>query len=58
MGFPKHVQPIEFGFLLLGLAGSMLVAWRLAQDDSDKHPLRAFSPWGGVCVVLFLAACG
>jgi hypothetical protein len=55
VGLPRTVvEPIEFGFLLLGLAGSMLVAWRLAQDDSEDHPLRAFAPWGVLCVVLFL----
>jgi hypothetical protein len=47
------VEPIEFGFLLLGLTGSLLVAWRLAQDDSEQHPLRAFAPWGVLCLVLF-----
>jgi hypothetical protein len=56
VGLPKTVvEPLEFGFLLLGLAGSLLVAWRLAQDDSDKHPLRAFAPWGALCVILFLS---
>jgi hypothetical protein len=55
VGLPKTVvEPIEFGFLLLGLAGSMLVSWRLAQDDSAKHPVRAFAPWGVLCVILFL----
>ncbi len=51
VGLPKTVvEPLEFGFLLLGLAGSLLVAWRLAQDDSEKHPVRAFAPWGVLCV--------
>lgn len=55
VGLPKTVvEPIEFGFLLLGLAGSLLISWRLAQDDSGEHPVRAFLPWGTLCVVLFL----
>jgi ferredoxin len=57
LGVPKYiVQPIEFGFLLLGLSGSLLVAWRLAEEDSEKHAIRAFSPWAVVCLLLFLAS--
>ncbi len=38
VGLPKTiVEPLEFGFLLLGLAGSLLIAWRLAEDDSEEH---------------------
>jgi hypothetical protein len=56
-GLPKDlVQPIELGFLLLGMAGSLLVAYRLAEDDSPRRPLRAFSPWAAVCLLLFLAS--
>ncbi len=56
-GLPKNiVQPLEFGFLLLGFAGSLLVAYRLAEDDSPRRPLRAFSPWAVVSVLLFLAS--
>lgn len=56
VGLPKTiVEPLEFGFLFLGLAGSMLVAWRMAADDSERHPIRAFTPWAVVCVLLFLA---
>ena len=55
VGLPKTVvEPIEFGFLILGLAGSLLIAWRLAEDDSDEHPVRAFAPWGALCIVLFI----
>jgi len=57
VGLPKTiVEPLEFGFLLLGLAGSLLVAWRLAEDDSEDHPVRAFAPWATLCVVLFLCS--
>jgi ferredoxin len=50
------VQPIEFGFLLLGLAGSLSIVWRLAEDDSEDHAIRVFTPWAAVCLVLFLAS--
>jgi hypothetical protein len=57
VGLPKIiVEPLDFGFLLLGLAGSLLVAWRLAEDDSEEHPVRAFTPWAAVCVILFAAS--
>jgi hypothetical protein len=57
VGLPKTVvEPLEFGFLLLGLAGSMAVAWRLAQDDSEEHTARAFAPWAVVGVILFAAS--
>jgi ferredoxin len=57
VGLPQAiVQPIEFGFLLLGLAGSLSIVWRLAEDDSEDHALRVFTPWATVCVLLFLAS--
>jgi ferredoxin len=57
VGIPKYVaEPIEFGFLLLGMAGSLLVLWHLAGEDSESHPIRAFAPWAAVCLLLFLAS--
>lgn len=50
------VQPLEFGFLLLGTAGSFLVLWRFAEEDSEHHPVRLFVPWAIVCLLLLLAA--
>ncbi len=56
-GFPKSfVEPLEFGFLLLGFAGSLLIAYRYAEEDSAEHPLRAFLPWASVCLLLLLAS--
>ncbi len=56
-GLPKNlVQPVELGFLALGFAGSLLVAYRLAEQDSQEHPLRAFSPWAAVSVLLLFAS--
>jgi hypothetical protein len=57
VGIPKFVvEPIEFGFLILGIAGSLLILWQLAREDSEAHPIRIFVPWAVVCIVLFLAA--
>lgn len=56
-GLPKNlVQPLDFGFLGLGFAGSLLVAYRLAEEDSAGHPLRAFSPWAVLSALLLLAS--
>jgi ferredoxin len=57
LGIPmRYVQPLEIGFLLLGLAGSLLVIHQLAEGDCAERPLRAFAPWAAVSAVLWLAA--
>jgi ferredoxin len=57
VGLPKYVvEPLQFGFLLLGMAGSLLVAWHLAEEDSQEHPMRVFAPWAAVCLLLLLGA--
>ena len=56
-GLPTSmVQPLEFGFLILGLAGSLLVSYRLAEEDSTDHPMRAFLPWAAICVLIWLSS--
>jgi hypothetical protein len=56
-GLPtRFVQPMELGFLLLGFAGSLLVAHHLAEEDCARNPMRAFVPWAAVCVVIGLAS--
>jgi ferredoxin len=56
-GLPANVvQVIEIGFLLLGFAGSLVVTYGLAEDDSPDRPLRAFLPWAAVCLVLWCAS--
>lgn len=58
VGLPRYiVEPLEFGFLLLGLAGSLSIAWQLAGQDSEDHSVRAFVPWAVVCLLLFAASC-
>lgn len=56
-GIPAaYVQPIEFGFLALGLVGSLTVAWRIAREHSPERSLGAFLPWALVQGVLFASA--
>jgi ferredoxin len=56
-GLPRNLaQPVELGFLLLGLAGSLLVSYRLAEEDVQEHAYRAFTPWAAVCLILFAGA--
>ena len=56
-GIPvRFVQPIELCFIGLGFAGSLLVAYRLSEDDSPDHPLRPFLPWAAVFLLICLAA--
>jgi ferredoxin len=56
-GIPsRFIQPMEIGFLLLGLAGSLLVAFRLAEEDSPGKMIRAFAPWALVSVMLWVAS--
>jgi ferredoxin len=56
-GIPtRFVQPMELGFLLLGLAGSLLVTHRLATEDSATRPMRAFLPWAAVGVVIWISS--
>lgn len=52
----ERVYPLELGFLGLGLVGSLLVAWRIAQRDHPQRAGRAFAPWAGLCLLLWCAA--
>jgi polyferredoxin len=57
VGIPsRFVQPVQLGFVILGLFGSLLITRRLADEDCPKHPMRAFIPWTAVCLVIWLAA--
>jgi polyferredoxin len=56
-GLPtRFVQPMEMGFLVLGLAGSLAVTHRLAEEDSVERPMRAFLPWAAVCVAIWASS--
>lgn len=50
------VQAFEFGFIILGLFGSLMVSYRLAEQDSPLKPFRLFLPWAGLATILFIAA--
>jgi polyferredoxin len=53
---PGRVVPLEVGLLSLGLLGSLLVAYRIAERDYPARAARAFAPWAGLCILLWLAA--
>ncbi len=56
-GLPeRYVYPIELGFLGLGLAGSLMVIYRMAEEDSADSPLPAFAPWAVLCIILWISA--
>jgi len=53
-GFTEaDVSPIETGLLLLGLAGSIAVAMRIARRDAPAAPRRGALPWVVLHVGLF-----
>jgi hypothetical protein len=57
-GLPeKIVFPMELGFLGLGLAGTLLVGWRIAAELAPDRRARAFAPWATLGAVLFASAC-
>jgi hypothetical protein len=53
---PGLVHPLELGFLSLGLLGSLLVAYRIAERDYPVRAARAFAPWAGLFLLLATAA--
>lgn len=56
-GLPaRSVYPLQLGLLGLGLAGSLLVAYRLPEDERAAHPRRVFAAWAGLCVLLWASA--
>ncbi len=56
-GMPlRFVRPLEMMFLGAGLAGSLLVTYRLAVSDSPQGPWRIFVPWGTINIIVSLAA--
>lgn len=50
------VHAIEFGFIGLGLLGSLLVSYRLAEQDAPANALRVFLPWATLAVIMSAAA--
>jgi hypothetical protein len=57
VGLPKNaVNVFEFGFLGLGLLGSLIVNHRLAEDDCRDQPGKAYLPWAVLSVLLWISA--
>ena len=53
---PNVVQVVEFGFVLLGLVGSLLVGWSIATTEKADHPSRVFALWALVALIVAAAA--
>jgi hypothetical protein len=53
---PALVMPIETGLVALGLVGSLLVAWRIAEREFPRRTRSAFLPWATLAIVLWAAA--
>ncbi len=53
-GLPERVvYPFELGFLGLGLLGSLLLTYRLAEDEPSARRGRVFAVWAALCVALW-----
>jgi len=50
------VHAIEFGFIGLGLLGSLLVSYRLAEQDAPAKVVRVFLPWASLAAIVSLTA--
>ena len=56
-GLPENVvQLFEFGFITLGLLGSLLVSYSIAATDEVVHPIRVFIPWATLALLMAGAA--
>ena len=51
---PNVVQVFEFGFVFLGLLGSLLVGYSIAATEKVAHPSRIFAVWA--LVALFMTS--
>src|SRR5262249_11882694 len=52
----NSAHALGYGFLCLGLVGSLLVSYRLAEQDNQKRALGVFAPWATLSVILFATA--
>jgi len=53
---PNVVQLFVFGFITLGLIGSLLVSYSIAARDEVVHSIRAFLPWAVLSLLMAGAA--
>jgi polyferredoxin len=49
---PNLVQILEFGFIVLGLFGSLLATYAIVTTEEMDHPTRAFIPWAMLSIIL------
>lgn len=54
---PGQVFPIQLGFILLGTAGSLVLAYLVSERDYPDRPALAAIPWALVVVALGASAC-
>ena len=52
---PNLVQLFEFGFIILGLLGSLLVSYAIATAE-EVRPVRVFIVWAALSVVIAIGA--
>ena len=56
-GIPQRwVLPAEYLLLALGIVGSLVVAYRIAERDYPERCGRAYAPWAGLVAILGVAA--
>ena len=53
---PNVVQLFEFGFITLGLLGSLSVSYSIAATEEMVHPVRVFIPWATLASIMACAA--
>lgn len=53
---PNMVQLIEFGFITLGLLGSLVVSYSIAATEEVDHPTRVFSVWAALSLLIAASA--
>jgi polyferredoxin len=49
---PDVVELFEFGFIALGLLGSLLVSYGIVAAEKLDHPTRVFSVWAAVSLLI------
>lgn len=55
-GLPESlVNPLEIGFLGLGLLGSWMVAWAISRELAPSRVWASFFPWGLLHFLLFVS---
>jgi hypothetical protein len=55
-GLPEAiVNPLELGFLGLGLLGSWMVAWAISRELAPRRVWASFLPWGLLHFLLFVS---